>query len=173
MHLAVCPRRNLVKTGTIRIAPRRQDETYRARPYLRDCARRTAASQEAPAATIPPNAAAYKPKFPGDPALSESEALALGYMRNLIRSQRQFNKHYGHYATTLPELVHSGSFTKRMVDPHQGDYTVSFKGNRDGYVLTMTPHALDATHRSFYAVEDGKIHADESKPADGASPVIR
>ncbi len=130
-------------------------------------------SQEAPAATIPPNAAAYKPKFPGDPALSESEALALGYMRNLIRSQRQFNKHYGHYATTLPELVHSGSFTKRMVDPHQGDYTVSFKGNRDGYVLTMTPHALDATHRSFYAVEDGKIHADESKPADGASPVIR
>jgi hypothetical protein len=130
-------------------------------------------SQQPQTPAAEPGAAAYKPKFPGDPARSEPEALALGYMRNLIRSQRQFNKHYGHYATTLPELVHSGSFTKRMVDPHQGDYAVSFKGNRDGYVLTLTPHALDATHRSFYAVEDGKIHADEAKPADGDSPVVR
>jgi hypothetical protein len=37
----------------------------------------------------------------------------------------------------------------------------------------MTPKALDAQHRSFYAEDDGKIHADESKPADSESPVVK
>jgi hypothetical protein len=37
----------------------------------------------------------------------------------------------------------------------------------------MVPKVLDATHRSFYADEDGKIHADDSKPADKDSPVVR
>jgi len=122
------------------------------------------------AQTSPP---AYQPKFPGDPARSESEAAALGYMRVVLRAQRQFNKKYGHYATTLAELVHSGSFTKRMVDPHRGDYTAGFKGKQDSFVLTMTPQNLDAQHRSFYAEEDGKIHADEEKPADSDSPVVK
>jgi hypothetical protein len=116
---------------------------------------------------------AYKPKFPGDPARSDSEAAALAYMRVVIRAQRQFNKQYGHFATTLPELVHSGSFTKRMVNPDRGDYTVSFKGKKDSFVLTMMPKQLDATHRSFYAEDDGKIHADEEKPADANSPVVK
>jgi hypothetical protein len=115
----------------------------------------------------------YQPKFPGDPARSDSEAAALAYMRVVIRAQRQFNKQYGHYATTLNELVHSGSFTKRMVDPHRGDYTVGFKGKNDSYELTMTPSHLDAEHRSFYAEDDGKIHADEEKPADDKSPVVK
>jgi hypothetical protein len=115
----------------------------------------------------------YVPKFKGDPARSDSEAAALAYMRVVIRAQNQFNKHYSHYATSLPELVHSGSFTKRMVDPNRGDYTVSFKGKKDGYVLTMTPRNMDAQHRSFYAEEDGKIHADDSKPADDQSPVVK
>ena len=115
----------------------------------------------------------YTPKFKGDPAHSDSEAGALAYMRVVIRAQKRFNKQYGHYATTLAELVHSGSFTKRMVDPDRGDYTASFKGKKDSYILTMTPKNMDAQHRSFYADEDGKIHGDESKAADANSPVVK
>jgi hypothetical protein len=115
----------------------------------------------------------YKPKFAGDPARSESEAAALGYMRVVLRAQRQFNKQYGHYATSLTELVHSGSFTKRMVDPNRGDYTAGFKGKKDSFILVMTPKQLDAQHRSFYAEDDGKIHADEEKPADANSPTVK
>jgi hypothetical protein len=130
-----------------------------------------------PAATQPaaqaPEAPAYKPKFPGDPARSDAEAAALAYMRVVIRAQRLFNKQYDHFATSLAELVHSGSFTKRMVNPDRGDYTVSFKGKKDSYVLTMTPKFMDAQHRSFYAEDDGKIHADDSKPADRESPAVK
>src|SRR5580700_2219925 len=118
-------------------------------------------------------AAEYKPKFTGDPARSDSEAAALAYMRVVIRAQRQFNKQYDHFATSLPELVHSGSFTKRMVNPDRGYYTASFEGKEDSYILTMTPKQLDAQHRSFYAEDDGKIHADEEKPADANSPVVK
>ncbi|HXM68112.1 MAG TPA: hypothetical protein VN911_15365 [Candidatus Acidoferrum sp.] len=115
----------------------------------------------------------YQPKFHGDPARSDSEAAALAYMRVVIRAQRQFNKQYDHFATSLAELVHSGSFTKRMVNPDRGDYTVSFEGKKDSFILTMMPKQLDATHRSFYAEDDGKIHADEEKPADAKSPVLK
>ena len=115
----------------------------------------------------------YKPKFAGDPARSDSEAAALGYMRVVLRAQHQFQKQYGHFATSLTELVHSGSFTKRMVDPHRGDYTACFKGKKDSFILTMTPNQLDAQHRSFYAEDDGKIHADEEKAADENSPVVK
>jgi len=115
----------------------------------------------------------YKPKFPGDPARSDSEAAALAYMRVVLRAQRQFNKQYGHFATSLAELVHSGSFTKRMVNPDRGDYLAGFKGKKDSFILTMTPQHLDAQHRSFYAEDDGKIHADEEKPADASSPIVK
>ena len=121
----------------------------------------------------PQTSATYQPKFPGDPAHSDSEAAALAYMRVVIRAQHRFDKQYGHYATSLAELVHSGSFTKRMVDPDRGDYTASFKGKKDSFVLTMTPRQLDAQHRSFYAEDDGKIHAEETKPADADSPVVK
>ena len=94
-------------------------------------------------------------------------------MRTVVRAQKLFNKQYGHYATSLNELVHSGSFTKRMVNPNRGDYTVGFKGKKDSYIVTMMPKQLDATHRSFYADEDGKIHADDAKAADANSPVVR
>ena len=126
-----------------------------------------------PALAAQAPAATYQPKFPGDPARSDSEAAALGYMRVVLRAQRQFNKQYGHYATSLTELVHSGSFTKRMVDPNRGDYTAGFKGKKDSFILVMTPTQLDAQHRSFYAEDDGKIHADEEKPADENSPVVK
>jgi len=115
----------------------------------------------------------YQPKFPGDPARSDSEAAALAYMRVVIRAQHRFEKQYGHFAESLAELVHSGSFTKRMVNPDRGDYTASFKGKKDSFILTMTPRQLDAQHRSFYAEDDGKIHAEETKPADADSPVVK
>jgi hypothetical protein len=133
----------------------------------------TQESPSSPDQTQAPPASTYKAKFPGDPAHSDSEAAALAFMRVVIRAQRQFNKQYTHYATTLPELVHTGSFTKRMVNPDQGDYTVGFKGKKESYVLTMTPNHMDADHRSFYADEDGKIHADADKPADEKSPVVK
>jgi hypothetical protein len=69
--------------------------------------------------------------------------------------------------------VHSGSFTKRMVNPDRGDYTASFQGKKDSFVLIMTPKFLDAQHRSFYAEDDGKIHAEEQKAADANSPVVK
>ncbi len=129
------------------------------------------AQTQAPSTQAPTGA--YQPKFAGDPARSDSEAAALAYMRVVLRAQHRFEKQYGHFATSLTELVHSGSFTKRMVNPNRGDYTAGFKGKKDSFVLTMTPQHLDAEHRSFYAEDDGKIHADEEKPADADSPVVK
>ena len=131
-------------------------------------------SEPAPSATLPgAGPTAYTPKYKGDPAQSDSEFAALAYMRVVIRAEKQFNKQYGHYALTLNELVHSGTFTKRMVNPDRGDYTVGFEGKKDSFVLTMTPKQLDAQHRSFYAEDDDKIHADEEKAADARSPVVK
>ncbi len=115
----------------------------------------------------------YQPKFKGDPARSDSEFFALGYMRTVLRAQYLFNKKYGHYATSLRELVHTGSFTQRMVDPNRGDYTAEFRGTKEHFELAMTPQNLDAQHRSFYAEQDGVIHADETKAADEQSPVVK
>jgi hypothetical protein len=124
------------------------------------------AQAQAPATT-------YQPKFSGDPARSDSEAGALAYMRVVLRAQHHFEKQYGHFATSLAELVHTGTFTKRMVDPNRGDYTVGFKGKKDSFILVMTPQHLDAQHRSFYAEDDGKIHGDEEKPAGPDSPLVK
>jgi hypothetical protein len=122
----------------------------------------------APAQTGP----VYAPKYHGDPARSDSEAAALGYMRVVMRAQLLYNRKNSHYATALAQLVHTGTFTQRMVPTERGDYTVGFKSKKDNYILTMTPKNMDAQHRSFYAENDGKIHADETKPADGDSPVV-
>jgi len=136
-------------------------------------AAQTAAPTPAPAQSSPAASDTYKPKFPGDPARSNSEAAALGYMRTFLRAQREFNKKNDHFAASLAELVHTGSFTKRMVNTDRGDYSVGFQGKKDSFALTMTPKQLDAQHRSFYAEDDGKIHADEEKPADAQSPVVK
>ena len=125
------------------------------------------------AAAALPAQTAYQPKFPGDPARSDSEAEALGYMRTVLRAQRQYKKKNDHYATSLAGLVHTGSFTKRMVDPNRGDYSVSFRSRKNGFELALTPKLLDAEHRSFFAEEDGVIRGNEQKPADEKSPVIR
>lgn len=125
---------------------------------------------QAPAAAQTP----YQPKFPGDPARSDSEAAALGYMRVVIRAQKLYNKKHNQYATSLMDLVNTGSFTRRMAKTtERGDYTVGFRGKKDSYVLTMTPKNVDAEHRSFYAEEDGVIHGDETKAADASSPKVK
>jgi len=135
----------------------------------------TEAQTPSPAAAQP----AYQPKFPGDPARSDSEAAALGYMRTVLRAQFLYHKKHDKYADSLAGLVNTGSFTKRMIKTERGDYTVGFHAKTEkqkeggGFVLTMTPKQLDALHRSFYAEEDGKIHADEEKAADASSPVVK
>jgi hypothetical protein len=139
-------------------------------------AQQTSAQEPTAQEPAPPagqsTAPAYTPKYHGDPARSDSEFAALAYMRVVMRAQMLFNKHYGHYATSLTQLVHTGTFTQRMVNPDRGDYTAEFKSKKDNYVLTMTPKNPDAQHRSFYAEDDGKIHADETKPADENSQVV-
>jgi hypothetical protein len=123
--------------------------------------------------------APYKPQFPGDPARSESEAQALGYMRVVLRAENIYKKRHGKYAESLEALAGTGSFTKRMAHTtDRGDYTASFlarheRPDRQQFVLTMTPKHLDSDHRSFFAEEDGAIHADDQKPADLDSPKVR
>jgi hypothetical protein len=130
------------------------------------------AAQQSPAATPPP--APYQPKFVGDPARSEAEAQALGYMRVVLRAQKEYKKRHDKYAPTLPDLAGTGSLTKRMArSTERGDYTVGFKTEKDGFVLIMTPKQMDAEHRSFYAEEDGVIHADDQKAADASSPKVK
>jgi hypothetical protein len=120
--------------------------------------------------TTPP----YQPKFPGDPARSEAEAEALGYMRVVIRAQKIYKKRHDHYAQSLAELAGTGSFTKRMAhSTDRGDYTVGFRSHKDGYMLVLTPKQLSSDHRSFFADEDGVIHADDEKGADENSPKIK
>ncbi len=128
------------------------------------------------AATAP--SGTYQAKFPGDPARSESEALALAYMRTMLRAQHVYEKRHGKYADSLTALAGTGSFTKRLASTtERGDYTVSFRPHKEkdppGFVLTMTPKRLDAEHRSFYAEEDGVIRADDQKAAGADSPKIK
>ena len=132
----------------------------------------SAVAQQTPPPSDQNLAPGYTPKYHGDPARSDSEAVALGYMRAVMRAQMLYNRKNDHYATSLSQLVHTQNFTQRMVNPDRGDYTVGFKSKKDNFVLRMTPKNLDAQHRSFYAENDGKIHADEAKAADAASPVI-
>lgn len=116
----------------------------------------------------------YTPKFPGDPARSNSEAAALGYMRVVTNAQRNYYKKHGsQYATSLASLVNQGSFTKRMVSTSRGDYTARFKSDGKGYSLWMTPIVPpDPTHRAFYTDERGTIRAEEDKAATAESPSV-
>jgi hypothetical protein len=142
-----------------------------------------------PSSSVPP----YQPKFKGDPARSESEAQALGYMRVVLRAQREYKKKHDKFAPSLAALAGTGTFTKRMAQStDRGDYTASFqsrpesshqsshkssnygdaKNEGGGFILTMTPKQMDAERRSFYAEDDGVIHADDQKPADQDSPKV-
>src|SRR5438552_3099371 len=114
-------------------------------------------------------------KFRADAARTYAESAALGYMRTVLRAEKLYKKKNNHFATSLADLVHTGSFTRRMVNPDRGDYTVGFRAHKDKdtFELTMTPKQMDAQHRSFYADEDGVIHANEEGPADEKSPVVK
>jgi hypothetical protein len=117
----------------------------------------------------------YQPKFKGDPARSDSEANALGYLRTFLRAQKLYKKKNNHYATSLLELVHTGTFTRRMATTDRGDYTVKFTPHKDKdtFEITMTPKQQDPTHRAFFAKEDGVIRASEQGDADEHSPVLK
>jgi len=113
----------------------------------------------------------YKPKFPGDPARSENEAAALGYMRVVVNAQKNYShKHGGQYATSLARLVGQGSFTKRLLNPKRGDYTVKFKGTAKDYSLWMTPNTISPTERALFVDDSGIIKAEEDKQASAESP---
>lgn len=118
--------------------------------------------------------APYQAKFPGDPARSEAEAQALGYMRVVLRAEHEYKKRHNKFADSLVALAGTGSFTKRMAHTtDRGDYTASFRAHHDGFVLTMTPKQMDSEHRSFYAEDDGVIHGDDQKAADLDSPRVK
>ena len=124
----------------------------------------------------PPLGSTYKPKFPGDPARSDDEALALAYMRVVIRAQNLYNKRHDKYAPTLADLAGTGSFTKRMAKTtDRGNYTVDFHSKNKGetYTIAMLPKQFDPQHRAFFAKEDGVMHAEEGKPATEESPKIK
>jgi hypothetical protein len=115
----------------------------------------------------------YRPKFPGDPARSEDEAAALGYVRTVVRAQKIYNRRHQQYATSLHDLINQGSFTRRMVQTDRGAYQVNFHGKKESFALALTPKQFDPVHRAFYSDQDGKIRVDESKPAGPDSPVLK
>ncbi len=120
----------------------------------------------------PSSGSSYTPKFKGDPAKSDAEAAALGYMRVVVNAQKNYKKKHGDYATSLQALVGQGSFTKRMLATTRGDYTVKFKGEKTGYSLWMTPGSVSPTQRAFFVDESGKIKAEEDKQASVSSPSV-
>ena len=116
----------------------------------------------------------YRPKFHGDPARSESEAAALGYVRVLSGAERAYKKKHGEYASSLQLLVGQVSFTKRMISADRGDYRVRFKGTREGFSLWMDAEPQPGPkHRSFFTDERGGIRAEEDKAAGPESPVAK
>jgi len=119
--------------------------------------------------------AVYQPKFKGDPARSDAEAAALGYLRTFLRAQKIYKKKNTHYATSLLDLAHIGSFTRRMVNTDRGDYTVKFKAHKDKdtFEITVVPKQFAPDHRSFFSDEEGKIRVDEQKEADDSSPILK
>jgi len=133
-----------------------------------------------PSSATPPvqsatQATAYTPQYKGDPAHSQSEAIALGYMHTLLVAQRLYLKKHAHYATSLYALANfgSGSFTKRMMNTDRGDYTVSFHGGEKKFSLQLTPKQFDAQHRAFWTNENGIIHVDNDDAATERSPVLK
>ena len=135
-----------------------------------------AGAQIVPQSAPPPaSETPYSPQFRGDPARSKSEAMALAYLRTVVDAERVYYKKHAKYAPSLQALVGSQSFTRRMVKTDRGDYTVSFRGDKEGkkYQLQMIPKQMDHTHRAFWVNQDATIRAEEDKPADDDSPVLR
>lgn len=107
------------------------------------------------------------------PARSQDETVSLGYLRTLVYAQKIYKKKYGQYASSLAALVHSGSFTKRMVATDRGAYTVQFHGKPSAYSLALIPKQFAPERRAFYVDETGKIRVEEDKPATAESPLLK
>jgi hypothetical protein len=62
-----------------------------------------------------------------------------------------------------------------MASTDQGDYTVKFHANKakDTFEITLIPKQEDATHRSFFADDQGQLRGNEQGEADKSSPVLR
>lgn len=119
-------------------------------------------------------AAPYVPKSASDAAHSQSEFVALAYMRTLATAERAYFKKHNKYAVTLAQLAASpGSFTKRMAHTDRGDYTVGFHGTATKFYVQMTPKQFDPQHRAFWDNENGIIRVETDKPATEQSPVLR
>lgn len=117
----------------------------------------------------------YQPKYKGDPARSDSEFVAIAYIKTFLRAQHLYKKKNNHYATSLLELRKTGSFTPRMASTDQGDYTVKFRAHKDKdtFEITMIPKQEDSTHRSFFADEQGKMRVNETGEANDDSPPLK
>lgn len=118
---------------------------------------------------------AYTPRYPRDPAHSQSEAVALGYMHTLVTAQKLYLKKHTRYAPSLYALTQlgSGSFTRRMAKTDRGDYTVSYHPGEQKYALQLTPKTFDEQHRAFWVNENGIVHVEGDHPATEDSPVLR
>src|SRR5258706_13363416 len=134
-----------------------------------------------PGSPLPPSGASsttapeYKPRFRGDPAHSDAEAGALGYIRTVVTAQKLYKRKHDAYATSLTGLVHTGSFTQRMTKADRGEYYVSFhsEGKGTGFSLSLTPKQYDAAHRAFYADDSGYIRVEDNKEATENSPRLK
>lgn len=115
----------------------------------------------------------YQPKFKGDPAKSDSEAAALGFMRTVVNAEKNYKAKHNAYAPSLQSLAGTGSITRRTVASNKrGDYNVSYKRGSEGYELILTPDHVDGTHRAFFVDQSGRIKAEEDKPATADSPSV-
>jgi hypothetical protein len=117
--------------------------------------------------------AAYTPKYKGDPARSDSEYLAIAYMKTFLRAQKIYKKKNGHYAETLMQLTKTGSFTRRMAGTDRGDYTVKFRDHKDKdqFEITMVPKQQDPTHRSFVSSQRAMRRYGRFPAAEGGHRV--
>ena len=126
-------------------------------------------SAPAPAPAAAP-AAAYTPKSPDDKARSESEFKSIAYARTVLSNEREYKKKLGKYSASLLALAGGGrSFTKRMARTDRGDYTVQYRGGKEGFSVTLVPKQYDQAHRSFYVDSGGVMRVQEGAPATAQS----
>lgn len=115
----------------------------------------------------------YKPKSPDDKARSESEFKSIAFMKTVLANEKEYRKKRGGYAPSLYALAGGGrSFTRRMARTDRGDYTVAYRGGREGFSLTLTPKEFAPDRRAFYMDSSGVIRVEEDKPATRESPVL-
>jgi hypothetical protein len=122
---------------------------------------------------LAPAQSPYTRQFKGDPAHSSAEAAALGYMRTVTMADRLYKRKHAAYATTLAELVGHGSFTRRMINPQRGDYTVHYASTGKDYSLSLVPKQYDSAHRAFFTDDSGPIRVEDDKPATASSPKLK